>query len=659
MKKTVSIPIALTIVVVAFVLGRMTGDRDGHSSQQPPSTTMATSAQLWTCSMHPHIKQPRSGKCPICAMDLVSVAQNTDSNLGPTQIELSSSAIQRAQIQTAPVRREMPVVEVRMVGKIDYDETRLSYITARFPGRLDRLFVDYTGLRVNPGDHLAEIYSPELLAAQEELLQAIRTSRELAGSSSTLLRERAMETVKAAREKLLLWDLTAEQVAVIEERGVPSDRLTIFAPSRGVVIRKEAVEGKYVETGAPIYTISDLSQVWVKLDAYETDLVWLHFGQDVRFTTEAYPGEVFTGRIAFIDPVLNPTTRTARIRVNMENPEGKLKPGMFVNATVRSQVVADGKVMSPELAGKWISPMHPEIVSDKPGPCPVCGMDLVSAESLGYLPADVDESTLPLVIPSTAPLITGKRALVYVAVKDRPGVFEGRVVELGPRAGGQYIVSSGLREGELVVVNGAFKIDSAVQILAQPSMMNPVEEPGAAGDQERHRSFIVPSEFQTQLGKAIDAYVPVSTALSLDRLADAQTALEALELALEAVDTELLVGDAQVAALKHLAEVRNGVNEIKGADDLEAARTHFEHVAGGFIRAAESLGIESGSAFYVYHCPMAFNNRGADWIQSKKGTENPFFGSRMYTCGSEKRELKWRGSSTQRPPLTGHEGHQH
>ena len=278
-----------------------------------------------------------------------------------------------------------------MVGKVDYDETNLSYITARFPGRLDRLFVDYTGVRVNKGDHLMEIYSPDLLAAQEELLQTISTAHELKDSTNTLLRERTQAMVQAARDKLLLWDLKPEQVAAIEQKGTISDRLTLYAPSSGIVIRKEAVEGKYVETGAPIYTIADLRHVWVQLDAYESDLVWLHFGQDVEFTSTAYPGQVFAGRIAFIDPVLNPKTRTVRVRVNMENSGGKLKPEMFVNAVVRSQVVSDGKVMNPELAGKWISPMHPEIVRDEPGDCPVCGMALVSAESLGYLPGNVDE----------------------------------------------------------------------------------------------------------------------------------------------------------------------------------------------------------------------------------------------------------------------------
>lgn len=608
--------------------------------------------------MHPQIKQPNPGKCPICAMDLVPVFKNSQSNLAANQIELSENAIRLARVQTTPVRREMPTVEVRMVGKVDYDETRLAEITARFPGRLDRLFVDYTGLSVSKGDHLVEIYSPELLAAQEELLQAIRTSRDLRDSSNVLLKERAARTVESAREKLLLWNLTPDQIEEIEQRGDPSDRSTVYAPMGGIVIRKEAREGKYVETGASIYTIADLSKVWVQLDAYESDLVWLHFGQEVTFTSAAYPGDTFTGQIAFIDPVLNPTTRTVRVRMNMDNPDGKLKPEMFVNAIVRSQVIADGKVMSPELAGKWISPMHPEIVRDKPGPCPVCGMDLVSAESLGYLPANVDKSEIPLVIPATAPLITGKRAVVYVALKDQPGVFEGRVIELGARAGDQYIVRAGLSEGELVVSNGAFKIDSAVQILAKPSMMNPVQDHSEQGDEPGVVAFQAPEQFQTHLRDVVEAYLPVATALSQDNLDDAKSLATPLQSAIDATDMKLLIGDAHMAWMKILTGIKEGIDEMLSATDLDAGRKALEPISIGLIDAAEAFGIGNGDSFYVYHCPMASGGKGADWIQNKHGTENPYFGSNMFSCGDEQRLLEWRGVQVENTP-TGGGAHNH
>ena len=232
----------------------------------------------------------------------------------------------------------------------------------------------------------------------------------------------------------------------------------------------------YLDTGTMIYTVADLSKVWVKLDAYESDLVWVRYGQEVEITTEAYPGEIFKDKITFIDPILNEKTRTVKLRVNVDNTDGKLKPQMFVKAIVSSMVAAGGKVMAPEMAGKWICPMHPDVVKETSGSCDICGMDLVTTESLGYVKADTPQQAA-LVIPVSAALITGKRAVVYVQLpKTEKPTYEGREVMLGPRAGDYYIVESGLTEGELVVTKGNFKIDSALQIQAKPSMMNPQGE---------------------------------------------------------------------------------------------------------------------------------------------------------------------------------------
>jgi len=359
---------------------------------------------------------------------------------------------------------------------------------------LDRLFVNYTGVPVQKGDHLVNLYSPELLSAQEELLQSLRAVKDLEASDVSIVRETAQATVEAVREKLRLWGLTAEQIAAIESRGAASDHVTIYAPIGGIVVQKDALEGLYVDTGTRIYTIADLSEVWVKLDAYESDLEWIRYGQTVEFASVAYPGQTFTGTIAFIDPVLDEKTRTVKVRVNAANPDGKLKPGMFVRALVRSEVATGGRVMAPDLAGKWICPMHPDVVKDAPGACDICGMPLVTTESLGYVAAEPTDADKPLVIPASAPLVTGTRAVVYVEVPgaEKP-TFEGREVVLGSRAGDWYIVRSGLAEGERVVVRGNFKIDSALQIQAKPSMMNPeggapppVHEHGAAAPAGGH-----------------------------------------------------------------------------------------------------------------------------------------------------------------------------
>lgn len=433
---------------------------------------------FWYCSMHPNFKRPEPGKCDICHMDLVPAYEDAGEDLGPRQFRTTDSAKALMDIQVSPVERKYVTAKIRMVGKVDYDETRLRNISSRVAGRLDRLYVDYTGTPVRKGDHLVYMYSPEVLTAQEELIQALAALESLKGSDIKIIRETAQATVEAARGKLQLWGLLPEQIKEIEQRGKTSDHITIYAPISGIVIHKDAVEGMYVKTGTRIYTIADFSQVWVKLDAYESDLSWLRFGQEVELTSEADPGEVFQGRISFIDPVLSENTRTVKLRVNVPNPDGKLKPGMFVRAVVRSKVAQGGKVIAPDLAGKWISPMHPEIVKDAPGQCDVCGMDLVRAEDLGLVSDDTTESEMPLVIPVSAALRTGKRAVVYVQLPgtDKP-TFEGREIVLGSRAGDYYIVHSGLAEGELVVTQGNFKIDSALQIQAKPSMMSPQGAP--------------------------------------------------------------------------------------------------------------------------------------------------------------------------------------
>ena len=411
---------ALLFVGVGFLL---TGGFN-KSSEVPPvaenqETTTAGAEEgpnLWTCSMHPQIRQSHPGKCPICGMDLIPVATQAG---GLRTLAVSPETQALMSIAAAPVERKYVSHEIPMVGKVDYDETKIGYITAWVPGRLDRLYVDYTGVQVNKGDHMVSIYSPELYSSQEELIQALKHRRERPANNSTKLIQ-PIDLVEAAREKLRLLGLAESQIKDIEKQKTPSDHLTIYAKVSGIVIDKLKQEGEYVKTGERIYTIADLNQVWVHLDAYETDLPWVRYGQDVTITTEAYPGETFHGRIAFIQPVLNDRTRTVKVRVNVPNTDGKLKPAMFVHATVKPQVAAGGRVMDPSLAGKWISPMHPEIIKDHPGKCDICGMPLVRAESLGYVAPTTDEKQAPLVIPYSAALVTGRRAVVYVELPPIP-----------------------------------------------------------------------------------------------------------------------------------------------------------------------------------------------------------------------------------------------
>ena len=576
--------------------------------------------------MHPQVQLPAPGQCPICFMDLIPREDDDAGLTGPRQLRMSEAAMALADIQTTPVRRQYAAKLVRMVGKVDYDETRLASITAWMPGRLDRLYVDYTGITVREGDHLVSIYSPELIVAQQELLQ---TYRSVERATSPEASQSAAATLAMTEEKLRLLGLLDRQIEEIKERGTPSDRLTIHAPIGGVVVERQASEGMYVKTGTPIYTIADLSRVWILMDAYETDVPWLRFGQDVEFTSESHAGEVFHGRVAFIDPMLNEKTRTVRVRVNVPNPEGKLKPGMFVRALVRSRLAQGGKVFDPSLAGKWISPMHPEIVKDGPGQCDVCGMDLVPAEELGFVASEQPDEA-PLIIPATAPLLTGQRAVVYVRLpgSEEP-VFEGREVTLGPRAGEYYLVRHGLDEGELVVTHGNFKIDSALQIQARPSMMS------IAGDSP----LAVSDSFRQRLAPLYDSYLKLQEALADDQEVDARGHWQALRPALDGMPDGTIdprTDEAWAHARGRLTAALSAGADVTG---LEPARVAFEPLAEAMLDIAKTFGHPLEQPLHEAHCPMAFNNRGALWLQAGETIANPYFGHAMLRCGELRRSF--------------------
>lgn len=641
----------MAVVLAAFVAGYLLGGgSSGSGSHEHESAAVqeAAQAQVWTCSMHPQIRQPNPGKCPICGMDLIPVTTASENESGPRELKLSANAIKLAEIRTAPVERKYVAAEIRMAGKVEYDETRLAYISAWVSGRIDRLYVDYTGTRVNKGDHLVYLYSPDLISAQQELLEASKTLREVSNSSNLNIRETALRTLEAVREKLRLWGLTGEQIKDIEKQREATDHLTIFSPMSGIVIHKNVQEGMYVDTGTPIYTIADLSNVWVKLDAYESDLEWIRYGQEVEFGTEAYPGEAFKGRIVFIDPVLNSQTRTVKVRVNVPNKDGKLKPEMFVRALIYAKSSVSGKVMDPFLAGKWICPMHPEIVKNHPGNCDICDMLLVRAEKLGYVSAASISKEAPLVIPASAPLITGKRAIVYVAVPGKEGAFEGREVVLGPRAGDYYLVREGLQEGEMVVTNGNFKLDSDLQIQARPSMMSPggsnpapgYQHGGSMGEGQKSAAVAAevlsaPPEFRASLDKLASAYFDIQQALSQDKVGAATAGAKDFQEKLSWVDMKLLKGKLHEVWMDLFPNLKNSAAQIAEAQNIEQARTPFEPLSESMYNLFKQFGAAEAQSVYRYFCPMAFNNKGAYWLQNKQGVENPYFGSAMFKCGEE------------------------
>ena len=649
----------ILVALVAFTLGGLLFDGGSAPVETGQADAAGASSEptVWTCSMHPQIRLPRPGKCPICFMDLIPLDAGRGEEIDPNQLRMSETAKQLAKIETTPVRRAFAAREVRMVGKVSYDETSLAYITAWVPGRLDRLYADYTGVTVNKGGPMASIYSPELVAAQEELLQAKTAVESLGNSPSKVLKSTALATVDAAREKLGLFGLSESQVADIETSGKASDHLVLNAPIGGVVIHKDAQEGMYVQTGTRIYTIADLSKLWVMFEAYESDLPWLRYGQKVTFSSASFPGETFVATVSFLDPLVDPRTRTVNVRAIVRNDSRKLKPDMFVRGIVTARVDARGDVIDPDLAGKWISPMHPEIVKAGPGECDICGMPLVRAESLGYASRTITDADAPLLIPASAPLITGKRAVVYVEVPNEDGpLFEGRMVELGPRAGDFYVVKSGVAEGEKVVTNGAFRIDSELQIRAKPSMMSPTGGSPPAGHQHGAQAASMGSSPATSTAMVLtdqkegdraaqtltpmyNAYFAVQMALANDDHSTAVGAANELAKAIAGADMASFGLEGHGTFMKLVPSLTTAAEAVARSADIAEAREGFFDLSNAIISLHDTFGHAERGDFYLTFCPMARGNTGAYWLQTENIVWNSFYGEAMLRCGEIKKPL--------------------
>lgn len=640
------------LILIAFFLGLWISSGDSTANVNVNHESHSSENQVWTCSMHPNIQLPESGQCPICFMDLIPL-ESESGGLEPNQLSMSESAAKLAEIETVPVSYGKAEMEIHLSGKVVIDESRIRNITAWVPGRLDRMFVDYTGITVKKGDHMMELYSPELYTAQEELIQA-RKLFESSSSQSTLGKKTVKATLQASREKLRLMGLLDEQIQQIELSESPSNLITVYSPMTGVVIKKNSVEGAYVKTGTNIYTIADLSRVWVIFNAYESDLPWLAFGQNVTFSAEAIPGEKFEGRIAFIDPVLDGKTRTVKVRMNVLNPNGIIKPGMFVHGTIHATLDGDGKAINPDLANKWICPMHPEVVKDHQDQCDICGMDLVKSESMGLINTSGQKQE-NLLIPASAVLKTGNRAIVYVQIPGTDPTFEGREVVLGSRVGDQYIVKSGLTEGELVVKKGNFKIDSAMQIAAKPSMMNPAGGPSGRGhnhggkmpsnqthqmeSMEKHESS---DSFQKAQILFNDAYFIAEKALAKDNFKESKTALFALNIVLSATASKSfeLSGEATEKWNEIRDKLISETAHVQHWTSINEARKAFNDVSQSMLVLEQSFGHETGESFYKIFCPIAFDNQGASWMSKEKDVNNPYFGESMLKCGEVKQEYK-------------------
>jgi len=564
-----------------------------HSSEDPTT---------WTCSMHPQIKQDKPGQCPICAMDLIplATAQSADENVDPNEIVLSESAAKLADIQTMTVAKGMPQKTMYLQGKVHADERNIAELTARFGGRIEKLFVNFTGQNVRKGEKLATIYSPDLITAQRELLEAAS------------FKENRPSFYTAARAKLKLWDLSDDQIAAIEEDGEPQLYFDVLSPISGTVMMRHVALGDYVKEGSPLFQVTNLKKVWVMFDAYESDLPWIKTGDHVALTIQSIPGKDFEGRVAYIDPFINPKSRIAKVRIELPNSGLELKPEMFANGVLHSKV----------------------------------------AESANHL-----------LIPKSSILWTGKRAVVYVKVPERESPsFLYREITLGPEAGAFYVVADGLLEGEAIAVNGVFKIDAAAQLEGKPSMMNPsggkvslahdhgsmsADEGADEEDHSEHQSMEseqqvieVKAEFKKQLQVVYDSYILMTESFVATDPKGVSNTAGKVKSSLQDVDMALLDGEAHMLWMKHLKVLESEIATISSGSDISIQRVAYAAFNDAFYASLKAFGLQHGTVYYQY-CPMANGDKGAFWLSNIEEIENPYFGDEMLKCGETRETLEF------------------
>lgn len=620
MKKYKKYIIAAGILLLGIILGNVfsggdseTTHTDGeHEYVQDPVT------QLWTCSMHPQIKMEKPGNCPICGMELIPLeaSDSSSENIADDEIVMNEESYQLANIQTTVVEKSRANKEIRLLGRVKPDERRLYSQVSHIPGRIERLYVNFTGEKVYAGQKIVRIYSPELISAQKELFEAIKS------------KDIYPQLYTASRNKLKLWKLSDKQIAAIEASGVVQEQIDILSDHSGYVMSRNVELGDYIMAGGNLFDIANLSSVWVMFEAYEADIPWIHINDKVSFNIQAIPGKDFEGKITYVDPFVSSNTRVAKVRVEVNNPSNKLLPEMFASGIIKAKMK---------------------------------GM----------------ENTI--VIPKSAVLWTGKRAVVYVKVPHEKTIsFVYRQVVLGQDMGEFYGIVEGLEEGETVATNGVFRIDASAQLLGQKSMMNPdggKPNLGHAGmdmggdkktSSEDHSKMDMSNSkmqdktgsdhskmkketdhtdmnqritttdaFKSQLEQVFNAYIKLKDALVGDDNSIASASAKTLLSAVKKVDMKQLTDhNAHNHWMTISKEISGSASSISELEDIEKQRSHFKHLSAHLSKGVKLFGVNQ--KVYEQFCPMADNNKGAYWLSLNEPIKNPYLGAKMLTCGDVK-----------------------
>lgn len=594
------VKIALSTLVLGLLMGWLLFGGSNDTKKDEHQHSLEVSGEtIWTCSMHPQIRQNEPGNCPICGMELIPLEHDNDTEVDPMAISMSKTAMKLANVTTEVVGKTNPIKLLNLNGKVEADERSVYSQSSHIPGRIEKLMVNFTGEYINQGQIIAYIYSPDLVTAQEELFEARK------------MIETQPQFFNAAKEKLKNWKLSDKQIAQILQSGIVKEELPIYADVSGYVIQKMVNLGDYINKGKALYQIANLSNVWVLFDIYEADMPWVKKGDEVGFSIPSLPGEIFKGKISYIDPVINPMTRVAKARIEIRNANLKLKPEMFASGTLEAKL-----------------PIKSEA----------------------------------LVIPKSAVMWTGERSVVYVKSNSSKGVnFVMRDVTLGPSLGNSFIVNDGLQEGDEIAVNGTFSIDAAAQLAGKPSMMNPSggstmtgHNHGETNEAKKNiklntvskdhgdgsqKLVSITNDAKVVLQPIVLEYFKLNDALANDDLKTAKnTSIQLLKM-LNAVEMSLFKGDAHNLWMTYQNSIKKELEHVKHFKTLEELRKANLAISNTFIDLVQSFKLNN-DVFYILHCPMANNNKGADWLSKSKEIKNPYYGQAMLSCGEVKKEIK-------------------
>ena len=570
----------LLVIGLLFFSNSATKETEHNDSE-----TLETN-QKWTCSMHPQIMQPEAGDCPICGMDLIPVKTSAE-GLNANEFKLTKNAMALANIQTSTVGNSTSKdATIKLSGKIGENEEANVVQTSYFSGRVERLNISSTGQEVKKGQLLATIYSPELFAAQQELITA---------SSS---KESRPALYKAVRNKLKLWKISESQIDQIEASRKVKQNFPIYATVSGTVLVKLVEQGDYVKQGQTLLKITNLNMVWALFDVYENQVELFKKGQDITVTSAAYPNKEFKMKVDFIDPTLNSVTRTVKLRVILNNKKREFKTGMFVEGTIENTI------------------------SDK---------------------------EQGLMIPSSAILWTGERSVVYLKTNPDEPIFEMKEITIGKQLGEQYEVIDGLERGDEIVTNGTFTVDASAQLQGKKSMMNKEGEETMTGHEghlgmemssaTKNERLKVSVKFQEQLKIVFNNYIKLKDALVKDDADDVIIEAKNTLSSLTKVDIKLLKDEkAHTDWMVLHKEIKSSVSSISEETNIKAHRSHFKRLSMHLTSAIETFGINE--IVYSQYCPMADNNNGAYWLSEQKKVINPYFGEAMLTCGEVKHVIE-------------------